>query len=195
MFPEKCLPLASRPLACQSLQIERDIPGRFSLAQPGARPLFSERSLCSWFARSAQGGGMLRILGPGAKLCDGVTRRKLMQVGALSLFGSVTLPRLLRAAETRGGAAHGRARSVIMFNLLGGPSHMDMFDLKPSAPAEIRGEFKPIATSVPGIQVCEHLPHLARLMHRACLIRTFTHSFNSHDPLPFLTGYTDLGFL
>src|SRR4051794_41164395 len=138
---------------------------------------------------------MLRILGPGTKLCDGVTRRELMRVGALSLFGSVTLPRLLRAAETNGRPPRGRARSVLMFNLLGGPSHQDMFDLKPSAPAEISGEFKPIATSVPGLQICEHLPQLARLMHKACLIRTFTHTFNSHDPLPFLTGYTDQGFL
>jgi hypothetical protein len=82
-----------------------------------------------------------------------------------------------------------------MFNLLGGPSHIDMFDLKPDAPAEIRGEFRPIASSVPGVMVCEHLPNLAKLMHKACLIRTFSHEFNSHDPLPFMTGYTDKGFL
>jgi len=138
---------------------------------------------------------MLRILGPGTKLCDGITRREVMRVGALSLFGSVTLPRLLRATETNSQSPRGRARSVLMFNLLGGPSHQDMFDLKPSAQAAIRGEFKPIATSVPGVQICEHLPQLARLMHQACLIRTFTHTFNSHDPLPFLTGYTDQGFL
>jgi hypothetical protein len=81
-----------------------------------------------------------------------------------------------------------------MFNLLGGPSHIDMFDLKPQAPAEIRGEFNSIATSVPGLQICELLPNLARLMHKACLIRTFSHGFNSHDPLPFLTGFTDSGF-
>src|SRR5207244_13165693 len=91
-----------------------------------------------------KGSAMLRILGPGTKLCDGITRRELMRVGALSLFGSVTLPRLLRAAETKSRPSQGHARSVIMFNLLGGPSHQDMFDLKPSAPVEIRGEFKPI---------------------------------------------------
>src|SRR5947209_5592192 len=133
---------------------------------------------------------MLTIRGPGAKLCDNVTRRELMRVGGLALFAGLTWPRLLRA-----GTGRGRARSVIMFNLLGGPSHQDMVDLKPHAPAEIRGEFQPIQTSVPGVQVCEHLPNLARWMHRACLIRTFTHSFNSHDPLPFLTGYTDNDFL
>jgi len=72
---------------------------------------------------------------------------------------------------------------------------MDMFDMKPNAPAEIRGEFQPIATSGPGLQICEHLPNLARLMHKACLIRTFTHGFNAHQPLPFMTGYTDGTFL
>src|SRR5262249_30583368 len=117
---------------------------------------------------------MLTILGCGTKTCDGVTRRDLMRVGALSLFGGMTLPRFLRASDKRSRRPLGKARSVIMFNLLGGPSHMDMFDLKPHAPAEIRGEFRPIATSVPGLQICEHLPSTARLMHKACLIRTFT---------------------
>jgi hypothetical protein len=135
---------------------------------------------------------MLRAQGRGTKTCGGVTRRELILVGGLSLFSGMTLPRLLRARPAR---HPGRAKAVIMFNLLGGPSHQDMVDLKPHAPAEVRGEFKPIATSVPGIQICEHLPRLARLMHRACLIRTFTHGFNSHDPLPFMTGYTDQGFL
>jgi Protein of unknown function (DUF1501) len=132
---------------------------------------------------------MLSIRGCGSKLCDGLTRREMMRVGGLSLFAGLTLPRLLRAETSRA-----KARSVILFNLLGGPSHQDMVDLKPNAPLEIRGPFKPISTSVPGIQICEHLPNLALWMHRACLIRTFSHSFNSHDPFPFLTGYTDQGF-
>ena len=75
----------------------------------------------------------------------------------------MTTPRLLRAADSGGATRPGKARSVILFNLLGGPSHQDMFDLKPEAPAEIRGEFRPIATSVPGLQICEHLPKTARL--------------------------------
>src|SRR5688572_30619758 len=109
---------------------------------------------------------MLSVLGRGAKLCDGVNRRELMRVGGLSLLG-LSLPSFLKAAEAKSEHAprRGRAKSVILFNLLGGPSHMDMFDLKPDAPAEIRGEFKPIATSVPGLQICEHLPNTARLMH------------------------------
>src|SRR5438105_3309803 len=138
---------------------------------------------------------MLRILHPGSTLCDGITRREALRVGGLSLFGSVTIPRLLEARARQARRPPGKAKSVLMFNLLGGPSHMDMVDLKPAAPAEIRGEFQPIATSVPGVRICEHLPRLARWMHRATLIRTFSHSFNSHDPLPFMTGYTDSGFL
>jgi hypothetical protein len=132
---------------------------------------------------------MLRILGGRTRLCDGLNRRELMRVGALSLFGGMTLPRLLRAAESQP-VRKGPARSVILFNLLGGPSHMDMFDMKPDAPAEIRGEFRPIQTSLPGLTVCEHLPRTARWMHRASLIRTVTHNYNAHNPLAMLTGYT-----
>src|SRR5262245_54922389 len=131
---------------------------------------------------------MLSVRGRGTRLCDGVSRREAMRVGGLSLFSGLTLPQLLRARPAQRPA---RARSVVLFNLLGGPPHLDMVDLKPDAPAEIRGEFHPIPTSAPGVQICEHLPRLARWMHRACLVRTFSHPFNSHDPLPFLTGYTD----
>ena len=129
---------------------------------------------------------MLSVLGRGPKLCDGLTRREILRVGGLSLLGGLTVPRLLQSAERRSG----RAKSVILFNLLGGPSHLDMFDLKPSAPAEVRGEFKPIATSLPGVHICEHLPNTAKLMHKACLIRTITHTYNSHDPLAIMTGFT-----
>ncbi len=130
---------------------------------------------------------MLSVLGHSKKMCDGVTRRELMRVGGLSLLAGLSMPELIRAADDR----RAKARSVIMFNLLGGPAHMDMFDLKPDAPAEVRGEFKPISTSLPGLQICEHLPRLAGWMDRGTLIRTFSHTFNSHDPLPFMTGFTD----
>jgi len=132
---------------------------------------------------------MITVFGRGQRLCDGMTRRELMRVGGLSLLGGMTLPQLLRA--TPSADRQPSAKSVIMFNLLGGPAHMDMFDLKPEAPAEVRGEFRPIDTSLPGLQICEHLPRLARWMHQATLIRTFSHGFNSHDPLPFMTGFTD----
>src|SRR5689334_21289722 len=132
---------------------------------------------------------MLTVLGDSARQAGGLDRRELLRVGGLSLFAGLTLPQLLQAAEERKGRPQGRARSVILFNLLGGPSHQDMFDLKPDAPAEIRGEFKPIATSLPGVQVCEHLPRTATLMHKATLIRTVTHTYNAHNPLAMLTGF------
>src|SRR5215472_327850 len=102
---------------------------------------------------------MLRIRGNGAKLCDGITRRELLRVGGLSLFAGMTLPRLLQASASKPASAkqRGRAKSVILFNLMGGPSHLDMFDMKPDAPGEIRGEFRPVATSLPGLHICEHL--------------------------------------
>src|SRR4051812_27807252 len=133
---------------------------------------------------------MLRLLGQRPDPRGGATRRELLRVGGLSLFGSMTTPRLLRAVGPGDGVPAGKARSVILFNLLGGPSHQDMFDLKPLAPAEIRGEFRPIATSVPGLQICEHLPRTARLMHKVCLIRSVTHAYNAHNPLPIMTGFT-----
>ncbi|MEX0711653.1 MAG: DUF1501 domain-containing protein [Pirellulales bacterium] len=100
------------------------------------------------------------------------------------------MPRLLQAVEGTPGGRRGPAKSVILVNLFGGPSHLDMFDMKPDAPAEVRGEFRPIATSVPGLQICEHLPKTAQWMHRATLIRTVTHGYNSHNPYNVLTGFT-----
>src|SRR5215207_3013970 len=106
---------------------------------------------------------MLSVLGRGSLLCDGLSRRELLRVGGLSLLGGLAVPGLLRAAEQRPARRQARAKSVILFNLLGGPSHLDMFDLKPLAPAEVRGEFRPIATSLAGLRICEHLPNTARL--------------------------------
>ncbi|MEO2035145.1 MAG: DUF1501 domain-containing protein [Planctomycetaceae bacterium] len=99
------------------------------------------------------------------------------------------MPRLLAAANAGGQDGQRRVRSVVLFNLLGGPSHQDMFDMKPDAPTEIRGEFKPVSTSVPGLQICEHLPETARIMHKACLIRSVTHNYNAHNPLNIMTGF------
>ncbi|MEO2031562.1 MAG: DUF1501 domain-containing protein [Planctomycetaceae bacterium] len=131
---------------------------------------------------------MLRILGRPKAACDGLTRRDLLSVGGLSLFGGVTLPSLLRAQQS-GPAGHGTARSVVLLNLFGGPPHMDMFDLKPDAPENVRGELKPISTSVPGLQISELLPKTAELMDRATLIRTYSHKYNSHNPYNVLTGF------
>src|SRR5687768_4910211 len=135
---------------------------------------------------------MLQVFGRTSQLCDQVNRRELMRVGGLSLFAGMSVTNLLGLADARGVETKRRVRtkSVILFNLLGGPSQMDMFDLKPNAPVEVRGEFKPISTSVPGLQICEHLPNTAKLMHKACLIRSVTHNYNAHNPLPVMTGYT-----
>jgi len=133
---------------------------------------------------------MLTVLGKSGELCDGMSRRKLMQVGGLSLFAGMNLPQYLQASEVAPTARSGRAKSVILFNLLGGPSQMDMFDMKPHAPVEVRGEFQPIDTSLPGMQVCELMPNMAQIMHKACVVRTVSHEYNAHNPLPIMTGFT-----
>ena len=116
------------------------------------------------------------------------SRRETLQLGALSMLGGLSLPQVLAAEETAT-TRPGKAKSVIMLYLLGGAAHQDMYDLKPLAPAEIRGEFKPIDTNVPGIQVCEHLPQHARWMHKAALVRTVNHQAGCHNTLPSYTGY------
>jgi hypothetical protein len=133
---------------------------------------------------------MLTVLGRPRRCCDGLSRRELLQAGALSLFGSVlTTPHSrLHAASSQ--SSVGRVKSVLLLDLFGGPSHLDTFDLKPEAPAEIRGTFKPIATSLPGLRVCEHLPRLAKWMHRMAVVRTVSHAYNSHNPYAVMTGFT-----
>jgi hypothetical protein len=133
---------------------------------------------------------MLRILGRPSRTCDGSTRRELLCAGGLSLCGALTLPRWLQARAAAPPGREASAKAVILINLLGGPSHLDMFDMKPDAPAEIRGEFRPIATSVPGLQVCELLPQTARRMHLSTLIRTHSHLYNHHSPYNVLTGFS-----
>jgi hypothetical protein len=133
---------------------------------------------------------MLTVLGKPRRCCDGLSRREVLQAGVLSLFGSLLTPpaSALGAAGARRSA--GRVKSVVLLDLFGGPSHLDTFDTKPLAPVEIRGTFKPIATSLTGLRICEHLPRLAMWMHRTCLIRTVSHGYNSHNPYAVMTGYT-----
>ena len=132
---------------------------------------------------------MLTFPGKSTRACDGLTRRDLLRVGSLPLFTGLNLHRLLEAREQQAVHPAGRAKSVVLINLFGGPSHIDMFDMKPDAPADVRGEFKPIATSVPGTSICEHLPRTAKWMHRSSLLRTVTHNLNSHHPYSVLTGW------
>jgi hypothetical protein len=128
---------------------------------------------------------MLSILGGGSKFCDGVSRRNFLKIGALGL-GGLALPDLLRA-EANTGVRKGH-KAVIMIFLPGGPSHQDMFDLKMDAPSEIRGEFKPISTTVPGIQICEHLPKLAKLIDKTAIIRSIVGATGDHYAVQCLTG-------
>src|SRR5205085_8935386 len=131
---------------------------------------------------------MLSILGGGSKFCDGVSRRNFLKIGALGL-GGLALPDLL-CAEANTGVRKGH-KAVIMIFLPGGPSHQDMFDLKMDAPSEIRGEFKPIPTKVPGIQICEHLPMLASMMDKMVLIRSIVGARGDHYAVQCLTGRTE----
>jgi hypothetical protein len=111
-------------------------------------------------------------------LCDHISRRDWLQLGGLGMLG-LSLPGLLRAEDSLPtapkGRGHARAKSCIVVWLAGGPSQPDMWDMKPDAPVEFRGEFKPIATTVPGIQMCEHLPRVARQAHHATIIRSAHH--------------------
>ena len=119
-----------------------------------------------------------------------LSRRRLLQAGSLGLMG-VTLPRLLQAdQENRAAGLAPCADSCIIIFLNGGPSHLDMWDMKPEAPEGIRGEFKPIATRVPGLQVSEHLPRLAGEMHRAAVVRSMHHSVNNAHALAVYTSLT-----
>ena len=120
---------------------------------------------------------MLTFLGRKQTLCDGIDRREFLRLGALGL-GGVTLADLLRH-EARGGQSV-RRKSLIYVVLGGGPSHIDMYDLKPDAPAEYRGPFHPIATRLPGVQICELMPRQAEMMDQLALLRGIRSVENDH---------------
>jgi hypothetical protein len=129
---------------------------------------------------------MLRVTGDPYRLCDHLTRRDVLRIGALGL-GGLTLPQLL-SAEASAGIKNSH-KSVIMIYMAGAPPHQDMYDLKLDAPAEIRGEFQPIATPVPGIQICEHMPRLAAIMDKLVPLRSVYGSPNgAHDSHICYTG-------
>lgn len=134
-------------------------------------------------------GAVITILGSPRRCCDGVTRREALQASSLPFLGGLLTGPASAAAIPSGG--NGPAKSVIVLYLLGGAPTQDMCDLKPQAPGGIRGEFSPIDTNVPGIQVCEHLPLSARWMHRTAIVRTVNHKAGCHNPMPSLTGYPE----
>src|SRR2546428_12085567 len=142
---------------------------------------------------------MLSIPGPMGKLCDGFTRREFLRVGATDLFG-LSMPeycaRRARAAGTPfdGAKVFGAAKSVILCFLQGGPSHLDIWDPKPEAPSNIRGEFKAIKSSVDGVRLSETMPFLAKSASKYTLIRSMSYTpvglFNHTAAIyQMMTGY------
>ena len=129
---------------------------------------------------------MLSLLGKQHRFCDGLSRRALLQIGGLGM-GGLALPDLLRVEAASGRKSH---KAVIMVFLSGGPPHQDMVDLKMNAPVEIRGEFQPISTNVPGIEICELLPMMAQRMDRLAVIRSLVGSEGRHAAFQCMTGHS-----
>jgi len=130
---------------------------------------------------------MLTLWGGKQRFCDGISRRNFLRIGA---FGAgLTLADMLRARAVAGPSVSA-AKAAIMIYLPGGPSHMDMYDMKPAAPKEFRGEFKPIATNVPGIQICEHMPMQARMFDKLATIRSII-SVDEHSDSLVMTGFSE----
>lgn len=130
---------------------------------------------------------MLRLTsGQQQHYCNGVSRRSFLQMGAAGI-GGLTLAGLYRAEAAAGISSSSKA--LINIHLGGGPSHQDMFDLKPEAPREFRGEFNPIKTNVSGIEICEHLPLLAQMADKFAVIRSLVGSYDDHSNFHTQTGY------
>ena len=119
---------------------------------------------------------------PGPSL-NPVARRQFLRAGGGLALAASAWPRISHAATPQTAPA----KSCILIYLLGGPPHQDMFDLKPAAPAEVRGPFQPISTNVPGIQICEHLPRLAKQADRYALLRAVSHPNSNHTPMVYYT--------
>lgn len=132
---------------------------------------------------------MLNILGESAgNFCDQISRRNFIKIGSLG-FGGLSLPQLLQA-ESQAGKKNSH-KSIIMIYMPGGPPHQDMYDLKMNAPAEIRGEFKPISTNVPGINICEHLPRLAKMADQCVFVNSLVGSVGQHASFQCMTGHSE----
>ena len=112
--------------------------------------------------------------------CDGINRRQALRIGSTSLLGGLTLPAIMALQDAQANPVEPRAKSCIFIMLEGGPSHIDMWDLKPDAPVEIRGDFQPIATAVPGIQVSDVLPKISRVTDKFAILRSMTHGDSDH---------------
>src|SRR5688572_1373590 len=119
--------------------------------------------------------------------CDGISRRSFLRAGGLAL-GGLALSDFLRL-KAQGAVANHRAKSVIMICLGGGPSHLDMYDMKPDAPAEFRGEFRPIKSNVSGMTLCELLPRQAKIADKFAVVRTATWQEPDHQRIEIFTGF------
>jgi hypothetical protein len=136
---------------------------------------------------------MLNLLGARQRFCDGLNRRSFLKIGAFGAGLALSDMMRLRALATPGAvgaAGPTSSKAAIMIYLPGGPSHMDMYDLKPDAPVEYRGEFRPIATNVSGIQICEHMPRQARMFDKLAVIRSLV-SVGEHSDSECMTGYSE----
>jgi hypothetical protein len=132
---------------------------------------------------------MLSILGRPQRVCSGLTRRELLRAGGAGLLG-LSVPQLLAAEQAGLVSPQARAKSVIFVFLFGGPSQLETFDLKPDAAEKIRGPFRPIASRTPDLLMCEHLPKLADISDRFCVIRSMTHPHNDHNAAHYIqTGH------
>ena len=115
------------------------------------------------------------------RFCDGVSRRQMLRLGGTGALGGLSLPGLLELEAKAKSPRRPQAKSVIMIFLEGGPSHIDLFDMKPDAPSELRGPFNPVSTKVPGIRISELMPKLGGVVDKIGFIRSVTHSDNNHS--------------
>src|SRR4051794_34144141 len=139
---------------------------------------------------------MLRILGSPKQLCNTWTRREMLWAGGLGLFG-LGLSDFLRLQEAQASSqpqqkSFGRAKSCILLYLYGAPSQLELADMKPDAPLEVRGELRPIRSNVPGLDVCELLPNLATVMDRMTVVRSMTHRYPLHGVAFATTGVPEI---
>jgi len=132
-----------------------------------------------------------KVFGTDSRYCDGITRRRMLNVGATRLLGGLSLPVLLQLQAQAATGRPAKAKACIFFMLEGGPSHIDMWDLKPDAPTEIRGPFHPISTNVPGTQIGEILPLCSQVADKLTILRSHSHNDNAHQTGRhwLLTGY------
>jgi hypothetical protein len=135
---------------------------------------------------------MLTIFGPKTPYCDGVSRRSFLKIGGLSMaaLGGVGLADVLKAQAANPSSKNGRHKAVINIYLAGGPPHQDMWEIKTDAPKEIRGEFSPISTRVPGIQIGESFPKIASMMDRFAVVRSVVGCSSGHDGYQCMSGWS-----